>query len=47
MKSDPLADFDSLAAFIPRMAQRKRELSGTVRGIAGLPDRVLERFKTG
>ena len=40
VKSDPLADFDSLAAFIPRMAQRKRELSGTVRGIAGLPDRL-------
>ena len=40
VKSDPLADFDSLAAFIPRMAQLKRELSGTVRGIAGLPDRL-------
>ena len=40
VKSDPLADFDSLAAFIPRMAQLKRDLSGTVRGIAGLPDRL-------
>ena len=40
VKSDPLADFDSLAAFIPRMAQFKRELSGTVRAIAGLPDRL-------
>ena len=40
VKADPLADFDSLAAFIPRMAQLKRDLSGTVRGIAGLPDRL-------
>ena len=40
VKSDPLADFDSLAAFIPRMAQLKRELSGTVRAIAELPDRL-------
>ena len=40
VKSDPLADFDSLTAFIPRMAQLKRDLSGTVRGIAGLPDRL-------
>ena len=40
VKSDPLADFDSLAAFIPRMAQLKRDLLGTVRGIGGLPDRL-------
>ena len=40
VKSDPLADFDSLAAFIPRMAQLKRDLSGTVRGIAGVPERL-------
>ena len=40
VKSDPLADFDPLAAFIPRMEQLKRELSGTVRGIAELPDRL-------
>ena len=40
VKSDPLSDFDSLAAFIPRMAQRKRELSGTARGIPGLPERL-------
>ena len=40
VKADPLADFDSLAAFIPRMAQLKRDLSGTVRGIGGLPDRL-------
>ena len=40
MRSDPLADFDSLAAFIPRMAQLKRDLLGTARGIAGLPERL-------
>ena len=40
VKADPLADFDSLAAFIPRMAQLKRDLLGTVRGIGGVPDRL-------
>ena len=40
VKSDPLADFDALSGFIPRMAQLKHELSGTVREIAGLPDRL-------
>ena len=40
VKSDPLADFDSLAAFIPRMAQLKRELLGTVRAIVELPERL-------
>ena len=40
VKSNPLADFDSLAAFIPRMAQLKEELSGTAQRIPDLPDRL-------
>ena len=40
VKSDPLADFDSLAAFIPRMAHLKESLSDTARRISDLPDRL-------
>ena len=40
VKADPLADFDSLAAFIPRMARLKESLSDTARGVADLPDRL-------
>ena len=40
VKADPLADFDSLAAFIPRMARLKETLSDTTRGVADLPDRL-------
>ena len=40
VKADPFADFDSLAAFIPRMALLKEELSGTAQRIPGLPDRL-------
>ena len=40
VRSDPLADFDALAAFIPRMARLKRSLSAAARGIVGLPDRL-------
>ena len=40
VRSDPLADFDALAAFIPRMARLKRALTDTARGIPGLPDRL-------
>ena len=40
VKSDPLADFDSLASFIPRMARLKQGLNQTARGIPGLPDRL-------
>ena len=40
VKSDPLADFDSLAAFIPRMARLKTDLSETARSIPDLPDRL-------
>ena len=40
VKSDPLSDFDSLSAFIPRMARLKRSLADTVRATAGLPARL-------
>ncbi|MDD9980553.1 MAG: hypothetical protein OXU81_04205, partial [Gammaproteobacteria bacterium] len=40
VKADPLADFDSLAAFIPRMARLTEHLAGTARTIPGLPDRL-------
>ena len=40
VKSNPLADFDSLAAFIPRMARLKESLSDTAQRIPGLPDRL-------
>ena len=40
VKSDPLADFDSLAAFIPRMERHKAELSATASRIPDLPDRL-------
>ena len=39
VRSDPLADFDSLAAFIPRMTRLKTELSETTHRIPDLPDR--------
>ena len=40
VRSDPLADFDSLAAFIPRMARLKEHLADTTRRIPDLPDRL-------
>ena len=40
VRSDPLADFDSLAAFIPRMARLKEGLSDAARRIPDLPDRL-------
>ena len=40
VKSDPFADFDSLAAFIPRMAQFKNALSDTALRAPDLPDRL-------
>ena len=40
VKSDPFSDFDSLAAFLPRMARLKERLSDTARRIPDLPDRV-------
>ena len=40
VKADPFADFDSLVAFIPRMARLKDNLSDTARRIPDLPDRL-------
>ena len=40
VKADPFADFDSLAAFIPRMARLKDRLVDTTRQITDLPDRL-------
>ena len=40
VKADPLADFDSLAAFIPRMARLKGSLADASRRIPDLPDRL-------
>ena len=40
VRSDPLADFDSLAAFVPRMTRLKDELARTASRIPDLPDRL-------
>ena len=40
VRADPLADFDSLAAFIPRMTRLKESLSDSARRIPDLPDRL-------
>ena len=40
VKADPLADFDSLTAFIPRMSRLKESLSDTARRTPELPDRL-------
>ena len=40
VRSDPLADFDSLVAFIPQMSQLKGALLTRVRGIPDIPDRL-------
>ena len=40
VRSNPLADFDSLAAFIPRMARLKGALRDMARSIEGLPGRL-------
>ena len=40
VRADPLADFDSLAAFIPRMARLKDALSDAARRTPDLPDRL-------
>ena len=40
VRSNPFADFDSLAAFIPRIARLKDDLSDTAQRIPGLPDRL-------
>ena len=40
VRADPFADFDSLAAFIPRMARLKEGLAETAQRIPDLPDRL-------
>ena len=40
VRTDPLADFDALAAFIPRMARLKEDLADASRRIPDLPDRL-------
>ena len=40
VKSDPLADFDSLASFIPRMARLKQDLGNTLHRIPDLSERL-------
>lgn len=40
VRSDPLADFDSLVAFIPQMSQFKGALLARVRSIPDIPDRL-------
>ena len=40
VKADPLADFDALAAFIPRMARLTERLAGAARATSALPDRL-------
>ena len=40
VRTDPLADFDSLAAFIPRMARLHERLAHVSRNTPGLPDRL-------
>ncbi len=41
VKSDPLADFDALSGFIPRMGRLKEGLRERVREIGGLSERVV------
>ncbi len=41
VRADPLADFDSLAAFIPRMGDLKQNLLATVPAIPEVPDRLV------
>ena len=40
VRSDPLADFDSLVAFIPQMSQLKGALLAKVRSLPDIPDRL-------
>ncbi len=40
VRSDPMADFDSLVAFIPQMSQFKGALLARVRSIPDIPDRL-------
>ena len=46
VKADPFADFDSLAAFIPRMARLKGDLNDAARSIPELPDRLSSEARS-
>ena len=45
VRADPFADFDALAAFIPRMARLEERLAATARSIPGLPDRLASDIR--
>ena len=40
VRSDPMADYDALVAFVPRMDQLKQALLSSVNGIPDIPDRL-------
>ena len=40
VRSDPMADYDALVAFVPRMDQLKDALLASVQGIPDIPDRL-------
>ncbi|MCY3620804.1 MAG: ATP-binding protein [Gammaproteobacteria bacterium] len=40
VRSDPMADYDALVAFVPQMDQLKETLLATVKGIPEIPDRL-------
>ena len=44
VRSDPFSDFDSLAAFVPRMARFKEKLSQHAQRIPDLPDRIADEI---
>ena len=46
VRSNPVVDFDSLAAFIPRMARFKTNLFDTVSNMPDLPDRLANNIRT-
>ena len=46
VRSDPLTDFDTLAAFIPRMTRLKESLSDTLRRIPDLPARLSSDIRS-
>ena len=46
VESDPLADFDSLAAFVPRMNRLTDELSATVRPVPEMPAELANEISS-
>ena len=45
VRSDPLADFDSLATFLPRLARLKESLADAARRTPELPDRLASEVQ--